>query len=54
MFTGSKSLAVRGRELKWRIPNDAKRIFMELSRRDFLKVVSGISIFKALGSGKGQ
>jgi hypothetical protein len=54
MFTGSKSLAVRGRELKWRIPNDAKRIFMELSRKDFLKVVSGISIFKALGLGKGQ
>jgi hypothetical protein len=45
---------MRGRELKWRIPNDAKRIFMELRRRDFLKVVSGISIFKALGSGREQ
>lgn len=27
---------------------------MELRRRDFLKVVSGISIFKALGSGREQ
>ncbi len=40
--------------LIWRIINDTSRIFVELSRRDFLKVVSGIRIFKALGSERGQ